>query len=155
MSTATTSDLISSGEARAAILSCHEELRGLATETLQAVERATTHAHEFEPLRTHARLLFQAYEEHMDFEEELLPAALRDVIGRGPMLAKQVMDGHQRRRSTLALALSALEPGILPRQHLVDSVRALADTLLRDMKSEERCLYTADLDAMAADTRGG
>jgi hypothetical protein len=99
--------------------------------------------------------LFQAYEEHMDFEEELLPAALRDVIGRGPMLVKQVMDGHQKRRSTLALAMSALEPGILPRQHLVDSVRALAVTLLGDLKSEERCLYTADLDAMAADTRGG
>ena len=57
--------------------------------------------------------------------------------------------------STLAVAMSALEPGILSRQNVVDSVRALADTLLRDMRSEERCFYTADLDAMAADTRGG
>jgi hypothetical protein len=155
MNTTTTGEAISSSEARAAIMSCHEELRGLVTETIHAAEKATASDNEFEPLRNHALLLFQAFEEHMDFEEELLPAALRDVIGRGPMLAKQVVDVHERRRSTLVLAMSALEPGLLPRKYVVDSVRALADTLLRDLKSEERCFYTADLDAIVTDAHGG
>jgi hypothetical protein len=155
MNMATTGEAISSSEARAAIMSCHDELRGLVNETIHAAEKATASEHEFEPLRSHALLLFQAFEEHMDFEEALLPAALRDVIGHGPMLAKEVVDVHEKRRSTLALAMSALEPGLLAPQLVVASVRALADTLLRDLKSEERCLHTADLDAIVTDGRGG
>ena len=155
MNTMTTGDGISSSEARAAIMSCHDELRGLVSETIHAADKATVSENEFEPLRSHALLLFQAFEEHMDFEEELLPAALRDVIGRGSMLVKEVVDVHEKRRSTLALAMSALEPGLLSRKHVVASVRALADTLLRDLKPEERCLHTADLDAIVSDGHGG
>jgi hypothetical protein len=31
----------------------------------------------------------------------------------------------------------------------------LADSILLDLQSEERCLVTADLDALAVDCRGG
>jgi hypothetical protein len=151
----TSEEHLSSGDARAAILHCHDELRGLVTETMYAAERASTSEREFEPLRARARLLYQAFEAHMDFEERILPAALRDVIGHGSLLTKQVVDGHERRRATLALAKSALQPDVLPRARVVESVRALADTLLRDMRSEERYLYTADLDAIVSDSHGG
>jgi hypothetical protein len=122
---------------------------------MNAAERASVSDRDFEPLRAHARHLCQAFEAHMDFEERILPAALRDVIGRGSLLTKQVVDGHERRRATLALARSALQPDILARSRVVESVRALADTLLRDLRSEERYLYTADLDAIVTDSHGG
>jgi hypothetical protein len=151
----TSEETLSSSDARAAILHCHDELRGLVRTTMNAAERASASDREFEPLRAHAHHLYQAFEAHMDFEERILSVALRDVIGRGSLLAQQVVDGHERRRATLALARSALQPDMLPHFRVVESVRALADTLLRDLRSEERTLYTADLDATVTDGRGG
>ena len=49
----TTLEPLSSGDARAAILSCHDELRSLVTETIHFAESGC----DFEPLRTHAREL--------------------------------------------------------------------------------------------------
>jgi hypothetical protein len=158
MRTTTTLESLSSSEARAAILSRHEQLRGLVTETIEIADGAggtTTAERDFEPLRAHARDLYQAFEAHMEFEAEMLPAALGDVIGWAAVLRAQIQEGHERLRATLAVARSALEPEALSRVHLVDSVRALADSILLDLKSEERCLLTADLDAMAADSQGG
>lgn len=151
----TSEDSLSSSDARAAIMHRHDELRGLVSETMHAAERATRSDRDLEPLRAQARHLYQAFAEHMDFEERILPTALRDVIGQGPMLAQQVVDGHERRRATLAMALTALEPNTLPRPRVVESVRALADALLKDLRSEERCLYTADMDAIVIDGHGG
>jgi hypothetical protein len=151
----TSEETLSSSDARAAILHCHDELRGLVSKTMHAAERASISDRDFEPLRAHARHLYQAFEAHMDFGERILSVALRDVIGRGSLLAQQVVDSHERRRATLALARSALQPDMLPHARVVASVRALADTLLRDLRSEERTLYTADLDATVVDGRGG
>lgn len=151
----TSEEPLSSSDARAAILHRHEELRGLVNETMHAADRAIWSDLDLGPLREHARHLYQAFAEHMDFEERILPAALRDVIGQGSMLAQQVVDGHQRRRATLAMALTALEPDTLPPPRVVESVRALADTLLKDLRSEERYLYTADVDASVVDGYGG
>jgi hypothetical protein len=146
---------LSSSDARAAILSCHDELRGLVTETIHVVEGATTSGRDFEPVRAQARELYLAFEAHMDFEERILAAALRDVIGWGAMLRAQVVEGHLKQRATIASAMSALEPENVPRAIVVENVRAVADELLHDLKSEELCLLNADLDAMALDTRGG
>jgi hypothetical protein len=77
------------------------------------------------------------------------------VIGLGAVLQAQVMDDHERQRATLASAMSALEPGALPPARLVENVRIIADALLLELYDEEKCLLTADLDAMATDTRGG
>jgi len=151
----TTYEPLSSGEARAAIISCHDELRGLVTETIHCADGATASDRDCEPLLAHARELFEAFEEHIDFEERILSTALRDVIGRGAVLEAQMIEGHERQREALASALSALEPDGLPRARLVESVRAFADTLLFDLDDEEQCLLHADLDAIAADVRGG
>ena len=151
----TTREPLSSSDARDAILSCHDELRGLVTETIHCAEGATASGRDFEPLRVHAREMYQAFEAHMDFEERILATALRDVIGWGALLQSQVVEGHEKQRATLASAKSALETGQLPPARVVESVRAVADELLLDLRSEERCLLTADLDAMANDTRGG
>ena len=152
----TTLEPLSSSDARAAILSCHEELRGLVTETIHFVESDC----DFEPLRTHARELYEAFEEHIDFEERILPTALRDVIGWGSVLQAQVVEGHEKQRAILASARSALEPaglsptGLSPAR-LAQSVRTLANTILGDLKIEESCLLSADLDALATDASGG
>jgi hypothetical protein len=151
----TTQEPISSSEARAAILSCHEELRGLVTETIQFADTATRLEMDFEPLLAHARELCEACQEHMAFEERVLPAALRDVIGLGPVLAAQVVEGHERQRAILAWAMSALDPEDGSPAHLIESLRALANTVLRDLRTEERCLHSADLDAMVIDAQGG
>jgi hypothetical protein len=151
----TSPEPLSSSDARAAILSCHDELRGLVTETIHFVEGATKSGRDVEPIRLQARELYLAFEAHMDFEERILAAALRDVIGWGAMLRAQVVEGHLRQRATLASAISALEPGGTPAGIVVDTLRAVADELLLDLNTEERCFLNADLDAMATDTRGG
>jgi hypothetical protein len=151
----TTVEPLSSSDARAAILSCHDELRGLVRETIQSAAGAATSEPDVEPLRAHARELCQAFEEHLAFEARILPTALRDVIGWGAELEAQVVEGHERSRASLATALSALRPESAPSVQLVESVRAFADTLLVDLQTEEECLLSADLDALALDARGG
>jgi len=146
---------LSSSDARAAILSSHEELRGLVSETIHVADDATRSARDCEPLRAHAKDLCAAFAAHIDFEERLLATALGDVIGWGPVLREQIEADHQRQRASLATALSALEPADVSRGRLVESVRALADTLLGDLDGEERYLLTADLDALANDSEGG
>jgi hypothetical protein len=155
MRTTTHESLLSSGEARAAILSSHEELRGMVTETMHFADGATRSGRDFEPLRIHVRNLCAAFEEHMDFEERILPAALRDVIGWGSALRAQIERGHEQRRLRLASAMLALEPEVAPSSDLVEHIRALVDSVLADLTNEELCLLTADLDALAVDTQGG
>jgi len=91
----------------------------------------------------------------VDFEERILATALRDVIGWGSVLQSQMEEGHEHQRATLASAMSALEPERLSRARVVESVRIFADSLLLDLKSEERCLLQADLDAITVDGAGG
>ena len=153
--TTTTLEMLSSTEARAAILSNHGELRGLVMETMHCADGATKSDLDFEPLRAHARDLYRAFEAHIDFEREVLPTALGDVIGWASVLRAQIEEGRARLRAALAVAITALEPETLPRVRLVEDVRVLADAILLDLKSEERCLLTADLDAMAGDSHGG
>jgi len=151
----TTLKPLSSSDARAAIRSCHDELRGLVTETIHFADGAATSDADFEPLRAHARELYEAFEEHIDFEERILPTALRDVIGWGSVLQAQVVEGHEKQRAILASARSELEPARLSSIGLVHSVRTVADTILVDLKTEEDCLLSADLDALTIDGRGG
>jgi Hemerythrin HHE cation binding domain len=151
----TTTRELSSSDARYAILSRHDELRGLVTETIRHADVARTSDRDCEPLRAHARELYQAFQMHMDFEERILGTALRDVIGWGAVLHAQIEEGHERQRATLASAMSALEPEGLSSISLVDSVRTVADSLLHDLTDEEKCLLNADLDAIAIDSRGG
>ncbi len=152
----TTLEPLSSSDARAAILSCHDELRGLVEETIHSADDAgTSDWGDFEPLRAHALELYEAFEEHMNFEERILPTALRDVIGWGSELQAQVVEGHEKLRADLAAAMLALKPDAVSRVRLIESVRAFVDTLLEDLTTEERCLLRADLDAMASDAHGG
>jgi hypothetical protein len=150
----TTVETMSSSAARAAILHSHDELRGLVNETIRLADGATASGGQVEPLRVRARELCDAFTRHMEYEEQLLPMALRDVIGLGPVLEAEVVEGHDRRRAALAAAMSSLGPGE-SLADLVDKVRTVADTLLFDLETEESCLLTADLDALAADTFGG
>ncbi len=152
----TTVEELSSSDARDAILSCHDELRGLANETIHCAEDATRSERDFEPLCAHARELYQAFEEYMDFEERILATALSDVIGCGSMLHAQIDAGHRRQRATLASAMSALRPEAQPRARVIEHVRAVADALLMDLRSEEDCLLNAEIDAIAIeDGEGG
>ncbi|HTB58261.1 MAG TPA: hemerythrin domain-containing protein [Polyangia bacterium] len=146
---------MSSSDARAAILSSNEELRGLVRETIHVVEETTESEVDFEPLRLHAKDLFAAFAEHMEFEERILPTALCDVIGWGPELRAQMEQDHERCRASLAAAMLALEPDSLSAGRMIERIRALADALLVDLNSEERYLLTADLDALATDSEGG
>jgi hypothetical protein len=91
----------------------------------------------------------------MAFEEEVLPAALRDVIGWGAVIQQQMEEDHERQRELLTLAIAAIGPIGLSEAEIVDNVRSFATTLLIDMESEERGLLNADLDAMAVDAKGG
>jgi len=146
---------ISSDDARAAILSSNEELRGLAEETIHVAERATISTRGFEPLRAQAKDLCAAVAEHMDFEEQMLATALGDVIGWGAALRAQIEEDHHRQRVTVALAMAALEPDGPSTGRLIERIRAFADALLVDLESEERYLLTADIDALSIDSQGG
>ena len=149
-----TREPMSSSDARAAILSSNEELRGLVQETIHVAE-VTTESVDFEPLRMHAKDLFAAFTQHMEFEERILPTALCDVIGWGPELRAQMEEDHERCRAALAATMLALEPDSLSAGRMIERIRELADALLVDLDSEERYLLTADLDALTNDSGGG
>ena len=151
----TTQEPLSSSDARAAIISCHDELRGLVSETIHIAEHTTSSDRDVEPLRAHARELYEAVEEHMEFEERILPTALRDVIGWGAALQAQVVESHEKQRAILASAMSALEPASFSPLRLVQSVRTFTDSILDDLKTEEDCLLSADVDALTIDGHGG
>jgi hypothetical protein len=150
---------MSSSDARAAILSSNEELRGLVEETIQVAQETTESTIElevnFEPLRMHAKDLFAAFTEHIEFEERILPTALCDVIGWGPELRAQMEEDHERCRASLAATMLALEPDSLSADRMVARIREVADALLVDLDTEERYLLTADLDALTNDSQGG
>jgi len=146
---------MSSSDARAAILSSNEELRGLVQETIQVADETTEWEVDFEPLRMHAKDLFAAFTEHMEFEERILPTALCDVIGWGPELRAQMEEDHERCRASLAATMLALEPDSLSAGRMIARIREAADALLVDLDTEERYLLTADLDALTNDSQGG
>jgi hypothetical protein len=150
---------MSSSDARAAILSSNEELRGLVEETIQVAQETTESTIElevnFEPLRMHAKDLFAAFTEHIEFEERILPTALCDVIGWGPELRAQMEEDHERCRASLAATMLALEPDSLSADRMLARIREVADALLVDLDTEERYLLTADLDALTNDSQGG
>jgi hypothetical protein len=110
---------------------------------------------DFDALRRHAKKLYQSLAEHMSFEEEVLPTALRDVIGWGAALQAQMEEDHEKQRATLTAALATVGPMGLTGAELIKSVRAFAGTILTDMEKEERGLLQADFDAMASDGHGG
>jgi hypothetical protein len=146
---------MSSSDARDEILSQHMRLRDLLSQAGALAERAALSDGEVDGLRETARALYDALVAHMTFEEEVLPAALRDVIGWGDVIQHKMEADHFRQRQEIACAISAIGPTGLSGAALVESVRAFARTLTIDMESEERCLLQADLDAIASESRGG
>ena len=149
------SDPLSSQGFRDAILEEHEVLRDLLAKAIRLADGHERSAGDLGELRTRSRQLYVTLEEHMSFEERMLPAALRDVIGWGSALRAQIERGHEQRRLRLASAMLALEPEVAPSSDLVEHIRALVDSVLADLTNEELCLLTADLDALAVDTQGG
>jgi hypothetical protein len=148
-------DELSSTQARDAILAQHGALRSLLAEVAELVDRTGASGQGFEALRDRAGALYEALAAHMTFEEQVLSAALRDVIGWGVVIHQRMEEDHTRQREALARAISAVGPDGLRGAALIEDVRAFATTLLVDMETEERGLLEADLDALASDSRGG
>jgi hypothetical protein len=146
---------MSSAEARDEIFLQHDMLRGLLAEVVTVADLVAASGRDFEILRQRAKALYEALAAHMTFEEQVLPAALRDVIGWGAVIQQTLEEDHARQREIIATAISEIGPDGLSGDALIESVRAFVDTLIVDMKSEERGLSQADFDALAADSRGG
>jgi hypothetical protein len=52
--------------------------------------------------------------------------------------------------------MASLGPEAQPRARVIENVRAVADALLMDLRSEEDCLLSAEIDAIAIeDFEGG
>ncbi len=153
--TATEQEL-SSGEARAVILSQHESLRDQVCETLNMADGAGSARRALDPLHARARGLYAAFTAHMEFEERVLAIALADVIGWGGELIREIERDHEHQRAALHAALQAVErePARVG-GGLVASLQRFTATLLGALDREERYLLTADLDALAVDSRGG
>lgn len=144
-----------SSEARNAILAQHDHLRRLVKDVSELASFSMTSDQVLEPLRTKAGALYAALDEHMRFEENLLEAALREVIGRGAELHAEVERDHQRQRAILTSAIAEIGRAELLREELVQSVRRFVDLLLRDMDAEEQVLLSAEVDALMVDGEGG
>jgi hypothetical protein len=143
----------SPSDVRDAIVAQHDVLRGLLAGAISAADEPASSAQQIESLRAKARHLYQVLEEHMTFEDRVLPAALLDVIGWGEALRVEIEEDHRRQRDALATAVgAALDP---EGSNLVHSVRVFASALLIDMEREERSLLVADLDALTTDSEGG
>jgi hypothetical protein len=146
---------MSSSAARDEILSQHARLRDLISRVVALAERATRSSNRLDALREAARALHDALVAHVSFEEEVLPAALRDVIGWGDVIQHKMEEDHLRQRQYLARAISAIGPSGLSGTALIENVREFTTALAIDMESEERSLLQADLDAIASESRGG
>lgn len=142
---------MSSGEARAAIRSSHEELRRVALEAVRAGDAAA----DGDSLRAQAQALCAAILEHLQFEERFMALALADVVGWEGELLVELDADHQRQRANVASTLAALEPADLPVARVAANVRALAESVLLDLGSEERYFVTADVDELTDDSLGG
>jgi hemerythrin HHE cation binding domain-containing protein len=151
----TTTEEMSSDEARGQILAQHAVLRRLLADVVASADQTAASGEDFEVLRERAKLLYETLAVHMTFEEELLPAALRDVIGCGAMIRAGLQEDHARQREIIALAISGIGPNGFSGAALIESVQAFVEMLLVDMESEERCLLQADLDALSNDSHGG
>ena len=146
---------MSSGLARDAIFAQHATLRGMLAELIATAGNASASAGLDDLLRGRARAFCEQLVAHMAFEEEVLAAALRDVIGVGAVIHEQMDAEHRRQRELLAAAMSALEAAERVSATLADDVRAFANAVLVDMESEERGLLHADLDALMLEVKGG
>jgi hypothetical protein len=153
--TGATTEEMSSGEAREQILSQHAVLRSLLADVEEVAGRTAASRDHFEVLRAQAKRLYRTLAAHMAFEEQLLPAALRDVIGWGATMREQLEEDHARQREIIAIAIEEIGPDGLSGAALTASVRAFVTMLLVDMEGEERSLLQADLDALANDSPGG
>jgi hypothetical protein len=149
------SEPMSSSSLRDAILSRHDELRGIVAEAVDLADSPGRAGRDLEALRASARRLYLTLEEVLTFEDQALPPALRDVIGWGAVLREQIEEDHRRQREAIASALSALEPDSLSWSELASELRAFAGAILRDIENEEAALLNATLDAIATDSEGG
>jgi hypothetical protein len=147
------SEPLSSGRFRDVIVAEHDTLRRLIAQTVEVANSSV--AGELDELRAAARQLYVTLEEHMSFEDQMLPVALRDVIGWGPALEARIAEDHERQRQEVVGALEALEADTLSWAELAAVVRAFATNLLLDMEREEEGLLDAELDAMSTDSEGG
>ncbi|HVZ71065.1 MAG TPA: hemerythrin domain-containing protein [Polyangia bacterium] len=147
-------DITSSDALRTAILSEHERLRTLLSETAGRAAAMTGSAFDLDELRAWARSFYVALEEHLTFEARAFPPALRDVIGWGSVLQAQIEETHARQRETLARA-RLRPPEVLSAEELAGNLRVLATDLLSDIEREDAALLHADLDAIATDGTGG
>jgi hypothetical protein len=146
---------MSSAGARDEIFLQHDMLRRLLAEVMAVADLVAASGRDFEILRQRAKTLYEALAAHMTFEEEVLPAALRDVVGWGAVIQQRLEEDHSRQREIITTAISEIGPDGLSGDALIESGRAFVDTLIVDMESEERGLLQADFDALAADSRGG
>jgi hypothetical protein len=149
------SDPLSSQGFRDAILEEHEVLRDLLAKAIALADGHERSASDLGDLRAQSRQLYVTLEEHMSFEERMLPVALRDVIGWSQALEARIAEDHGRQRRELAAALALLDEDGLSWDRLTDEMRAFSSTLLHDMETEEAGLLEADLDAVATDGEGG
>lgn len=146
---------MSSTSFREALLAEHEALRGLIAQTLALATTVAGAAPDLGELRGCARRLYLALEDHMAFEERMLPVALRDVIGWGQALAASIAEDHGRQRDEVAAALRSLEVDVLSWGELIEDLRAFTSHFLVDMEREEEGLLEADLDDASTDAVGG
>jgi hypothetical protein len=155
METSIAETAMSSSEARDAIFSRHEMLRRLVAETVKFAGESPRPEPELDTLRGYAWRLYELLDEHMSFEERMLPTALRDVIGWGAILQAEMHEDQERQRAELISAELALIPDGLTATRLVEDLRAFTRRFLADMEKEEDGLLHADIDCMVADSRGG
>ena len=109
---AATPEESSSSQVRDEIISQHDALRALLAQVVDASERATWSERDLETLRERAKALYEALSAHMAFEERVLPEALRDVIGWGPVIQQKMEEDHARQREILATAIADVGPRV-------------------------------------------
>ena len=131
-------------QVRARILQEHATLRvkldsiALLIEELQAGSAAA-----FTRALTKAQALYRDLRAHIDFEDELLGPALRDIDSWGPLRADRLASHHREQRQqlrTLAERSNSESP-----EGLAGLLTSLIQELRTDMLFEERDVLSADL----------
>jgi hemerythrin-like domain-containing protein len=133
-------------EIRDRILEQHEELR----EMLADLE---TLAKEFQPggpvaaapLRERGLALYAKLSDHLDFEDDLLVAALRAVGEGGEERAEDLAAEHREQRELLEFLIDRLTHERRPTVLVARELRGFIECLREDMEDEEATLLVPEV----------
>jgi hemerythrin-like domain-containing protein len=130
-------------EVRRRILDEHARLRGLLAEVQSLVERVLEgHGEAVELLRERGRALHTFFFDHLELEDVILVATLRDADAWGEERARNLTQEHREQRQLLEALLGRIDDARLPAEELARDLADFVQRVREDMAVEEKAMLS-------------